>query len=61
MQLSPGRRRDPNCRGSRRCDVGEGLEGGGLIEMLEFEPSAGGDDEGLLVEMASQGRAGWGM
>ena len=27
-------------------DVGEGLEGGGLVELLEFEPSAGGDDEG---------------
>jgi len=26
-------------------DVGEGLEGGGLVELLEFEPSAGGDDE----------------
>ncbi len=31
-------------------DVGEGLEGGGLIELLEFEPSAGGDDEAFFAE-----------
>lgn len=31
-------------------DVGEGLEGGGLIELLEFEPSAGGDDDGAAGE-----------
>jgi len=31
-------------------DVGEGLEGGGLVELLEFEPSAGGDDEGAAGE-----------
>ena len=31
-------------------DVGEGLEGGGLIKRLEFEPPASGDDEGEAVE-----------
>ena len=31
-------------------DVGEGLEGGGLVELLEFEPSAGGDDKGAAGE-----------
>ena len=31
-------------------DVGEGLQGGGLVELLEFEPSAGGDDEGAAGE-----------
>ena len=36
-------------------NVGEGLEGGGFIELLEFEPSAGGDDEGAAGE---QGFAG---
>ena len=28
----------------------EGLEGGGLVELLEFESSAGGDDEGAAGE-----------
>ena len=31
-------------------DVGEGLECGGLVELLEFQPSAGGDDEGAAGE-----------
>ncbi len=40
-------------------DVGEALEGGGLTELLEFEPSAGGDDEGRLVRRALQVRGRW--
>lgn len=36
-------------------DVSEGLEGGGLIELLEFEASAGGDDEWATGEEAFAG------